>query len=198
MKIYSLLPYITLISVLLADLLLYGGLVHIFFDGDKTIIAGIIAFVGTIIAGFITYLGVNKGLEHRDREVFLSDATEKLMNMEVFKDKYSDYLNAAFISEQIIKNGPENKIAHEAIKLKAKRLISELKLDKEKMYKSMEYEQIEILNSQQKSLDFLTRKKEFTEKDALDCIERIRDVFQVLIVSKEKLELKYRQYKKSD
>ncbi len=195
MRINDYFPYLILFSILLADCIIFGGLIHMFFNGDPTIIAGIIAFIGAIIGGLITYVGVNRTLEHRDREIFLSEATEKLMNMELFIDKYSNYLNAAFLYEQMIGESPRNGQVFELISSTFKRVVSDLKEDKEKMYRSMEYDAIEILNFHQKSIELSIRSKSFSEKEAHNCIGKIRDVFQVFEVSKKQLELKYRHYK---
>lgn len=64
------------------------------------------------------------------------------------------------------------------------------------MYKSMDYDAINILSFHQKSLESLTRKIEFTDEDIEKYIDKIRDVFQVFQVSKEQLEIKYRILKK--
>lgn len=66
---YNFLPYLLIISILLVDIIIYAGLIKLFFNGDVTIIAGVIAFIGAVIGGIITYLGVNKTLHHRDREL---------------------------------------------------------------------------------------------------------------------------------
>ena len=197
-SIEKLTPHLILVSILLIDILFLAGLIKVFFKGNSTIIAGVIAFIGAIIGGYITYLGVNKTLEHRDREVFLNDATEKLMHMEIFRDKYSAYLNAMFLYEPSIRENPKDKNLLDAVSNISKNLIKELKTDKEKMYKNMEYDAIEILSFHQKSLELSIRGKEFTEVEALNCIEKIRDVYQVFNLSKEKLESKYREYKKRD
>jgi hypothetical protein len=47
-------------------------------DISDEIISGIIGFIGSIVGGVITYLGVKITLEHRDREVFLESYNREM------------------------------------------------------------------------------------------------------------------------
>ncbi|KAA0944090.1 AzlD domain-containing protein [Sporosarcina sp. ANT_H38] len=58
MKINNALPYTILASIILMDIFIVAGLINIFFGWDPTIIAGVIAFVGAIIGGSLTLIGV--------------------------------------------------------------------------------------------------------------------------------------------
>ncbi len=63
--------YVAILLLILGDILLLGYILNLIFNWDTTIIAGIIGFFGAVLGGVITYVGVNKTLRHRDRELFL-------------------------------------------------------------------------------------------------------------------------------
>lgn len=69
------------------------------YNWDTTIIAGAIGFVGAFLGGVITYLGVNKTLRHRNIELFLETATEKLIIADDFIQNFKVYVNNAFFYE---------------------------------------------------------------------------------------------------
>ncbi|EIM05015.1 hypothetical protein A1A1_18342 [Planococcus antarcticus DSM 14505] len=197
MKIHSYLPYILIVSILLTDFIIYGGLINMFFEDKETIIAGVIAFFGAIIGGVITYLGVNKTLKHRDKELFLNSATEKLMLLEILIDTYKGSLNQMLFAEIYLDKKADTSQVNKVILSEAKEFVERLKNDKEKMYKSMEYEQIQIITFHQKTLEGLTRKNIYTDEDARESIEKIRSVFHSFDLSKKELESKYYLYRNS-
>ena len=202
MKINTLIPYILIVSIFLANLIIYSGLIKLFFNGDSTIIAGVIAFIGAVIGGMIAYLGVNKTLEHRNRELFLHNATEKLMLLEILSDNYSEYVKKVENWE----NGLNNHFKIESqdridevreISLRETRsliieIVKQLKVDKESMYKSMEYIEIEKLSVYQESLENLLQNKKPAEEDIRKGIDEIKNVFRVFYSSKKQLENKYK------
>lgn len=61
--------FLIFISVLILNMLLiFFGLYSSFFDvTDTTLIAGIIAFFGAVIGGYITLLGVRKTIDHNNK-----------------------------------------------------------------------------------------------------------------------------------
>lgn len=191
-SIEKFIPSLTIVSILLIDILFLAGLIKVFFKWDSTIIAGVIAFIGAIMGGYITYLGVNKTLEHRDRELFLSDATEKLMNMEILTDTYKPYLNMMFFYEYSTPKEHVNALILQEVKKFSQQLMD----DKEKIYKSMEIDSVDIINFHRKTLRFYDVKKELTDDEALKCIEKIRDVCKVIDASENKLRQTYYKYKK--
>lgn len=196
MKVYKYLPYLIIVSLLLADLLLYGGLINMFFNDHETIVAGIIAFFGAIIGGGVTYLGVNKTLKHRDKELFLNSVTEKLMLLEILIDTYKGSLNQMMFAEIYLDKKVDTSRITTSILEESIKFIEMLKKDKEKMYKSMEYNEIKIITFHQKTLEGLTRKNKFTDEDARYSIEKIRSIFKSFDASKKDLESKYYIYRK--
>ncbi|WP_336822905.1 hypothetical protein [Sporosarcina sp. USHLN248] len=51
-------PYIILLSLLLMNVLLASGVIKLLFGGSNTIIAGVIGFIGAVIGGALTLIGV--------------------------------------------------------------------------------------------------------------------------------------------
>lgn len=70
--------YTQLGTMILIDILLILGIIKLLFGWGDSIIGGILGFMG-VLGGAITYIGVRKTLQHRDREIFMASATEKLM-----------------------------------------------------------------------------------------------------------------------
>lgn len=188
MKIKDYIPYILIISILLGDIIIYSGLIKLFFGVDSTIIAGVISFIGAILGGAITYLGVKRSLKHRDREVFLSSATEKLMIVDGLLNTYKVYLNTAFLLEN---SNLDLKIYSDKILSLTKDMINKLNADNEKIYRCMEYDSITILSFHKKSLNSLSVNTTLTPEQTDKCIEKIREIFRVINVDKEQLEKNY-------
>lgn len=61
-------PYVILISFLLAVIIMYAGLIKMFFDMNETIIAGVIAFIGAVIGGAITLVGVKMTIDQTNEK----------------------------------------------------------------------------------------------------------------------------------
>lgn len=175
--------------------LIVGWILIEFYEWKDSIIAAIIAFIGAIFGGAITYIGVNRTLKHRDREIFLSDYGEKLMIMDEFEETYSKYLNSVFF----IKNS-SNLIEEEKTRKTLnviKSLYEQLTIDRVKIYKVMDYnDSIEILNFYKKSLKQYISKSVISREEADKCADKISSIFQVFQVSKSQIEKKYRQYRK--
>ncbi|MFI2132898.1 hypothetical protein ACH434_23065 [Lysinibacillus fusiformis] len=71
---------IILISILGMDIIMYSWIVNLFFKKDPTIVAGIIAFFGAVIGGYLTWSGVRYSIEHqkaKDRLDRLPDILKK-------------------------------------------------------------------------------------------------------------------------
>ena len=162
-------------------------------DGNTTV-SFIGAILGGLLSGYITLLGVNKTLKHRDREVFLNNYSEKLMQMDVFEETYSKYVNSIYFIENsdLYEEEKRGKIQNVI-----KSLYEQLTIDREKIYKVMDYnDSIEILNLYKKSLRQYINKNTLSKQDADACVGKIRDIFQIFNVSKKHLEKKYREFRK--
>lgn len=188
-------PYLILISILLADLLIYTGLIKIFFDGSDTIIAGVIGFVGAVLGGVITYRGVNKTLKHRNREVFLSTATEKLAVIDQLITTYQKYLNSAFIYEYAATERGER---DQVVLALLRDFYEQISNDKEKFYKNMTYDEATIINFHIKTIRLLMHKSDLNKGEIAKGIEVIRSIFDVFLISQKKLERKYYEYSKTE
>ncbi|MED4399795.1 hypothetical protein [Metabacillus fastidiosus] len=188
-------PYFIFISIFLADLIMYGGLVRMFFGKmDTTIIAGIISFIGAVLGGTITYVGVRKTLQHRDREVFMTGITEKLMINDGLINTYKNFLNASFFMRSLEFESDEEK---ERLVEFIKKMLTQLDDDNEKFYKCMDYDAIRIMDFHKKSLNGSIAKRPITIDNANNCIEKVGSIYQVISVNKTQLEEKYYKYKRN-
>lgn len=189
--------YVAILLLILGDLLLLGYILNLIFNWDTTIIAGIISFIGSVFGGVITYFGVNKTLRHRDRELFLETATEKLILSDDLIQKHKKYLNSAFLYEN---EGNVGNMEPNAINKGVQNLLKEfyesLELRNKDFYKTMDYDDLKILMFHQKTMSFLVLKTNFNEEDRKDSIEKIRSVFNIFNVNKEKLEENYYKNKR--
>lgn len=82
-------PYIMLLSVILVNALLITGMMKMFFDWSPTILAGVIAFIGAIIGGSITLMGVNKTIQEGRRKEELESYLLKLQYTNTLTNKLS-------------------------------------------------------------------------------------------------------------
>lgn len=80
----SLNGYIIVSFTLLINLIGFLGVISVVFSLSDTIIAGVIAFLGAMLGGFITYLGVKLSLDYRDRELFLQSFNLKMHTISIF------------------------------------------------------------------------------------------------------------------
>lgn len=72
--------YVVIISIFLADIIMYAGLIKIFFNGNETIIAGVIAFVGAVIGGALTLIGVQYTIQIQRKKDRLEKLPELIIN----------------------------------------------------------------------------------------------------------------------
>ncbi|PEY43146.1 hypothetical protein CN895_24090 [Bacillus cereus] len=186
-------PYFVLISVVILDLIIFYAVMDALKVLQKELIVGIITFLGSILGGVITLAGVKATLKHRDREVFLLSATEKLLAVE----RLIEYLKGPFNDIFYYQNGPldlELKCMH--IKREAASFDKELNANKEMIYKNLEYDKVHLITFYQKTLSSIIRKTEINEEEKDACIEKIQSIFGLLLESKNELESKYYKYKK--
>ncbi|MCL7871041.1 hypothetical protein [Bacillus altitudinis] len=85
-----------IIFLILVDLLVLLAILDVLFEDLVTIWAGIIAFVGAIIGGAITYFGVKLQIKHREKELFMETANEKLVQMNILINSLKPMFNEFF------------------------------------------------------------------------------------------------------
>jgi len=192
-KINKYLPYFVLISVIMIDCIIFYSLMKVMDVFEKELIAALIGFVGSVLGGVITLIGVNVTLKHRDRELFLNNATERLVALEQLIENLNGYLNRLFIYNTSEMDGA-SKCRH--VKKETKGFYEKLNSHKKMLYKSLEFDEIQIINFYQKTLTPLVLKEVLEEEEKEKCIEKVQSIFKVLIDSKENLEEKYYKYKK--
>lgn len=109
-KMYSnIIFFIIILSLFLGDLLIYTGILNIFFEEKETIWAGIIGFTGAVLGGGITYYGIRMQLNHRDRELFLQTVHIKMETCQELIRKYFKYKNLAYGLVKFSKDLDDNK-----------------------------------------------------------------------------------------
>lgn len=62
--------YFLISFLILIDILIFGGTLFVFYKFDATILGSIIGFVGTIIGGFITMLGVRATIDAGNKQTY--------------------------------------------------------------------------------------------------------------------------------
>ncbi|WP_342502022.1 hypothetical protein [Bacillus sp. FSL W7-1085] len=82
---------IIIVSLFLGDLIIYTGLLNLFFEDKETLWAGIIGFTGAVIGGGITYYGIRMQLNHKDREVFIQSVQARTDIIQEYLSKYGPY-----------------------------------------------------------------------------------------------------------
>ncbi len=179
--------------ICLLELIVILGILSLIFGLGETIVAGLIAFVGAVIGGGITYFGVNKTLKHRNSELFLQNATERLASLDYLVSVFKVYLNEAFVHEIAV---AEKKVVYTKAKLLIQRFYGSIIDNNEAFYKNLTFDEVEILMFHTKTVNYLAAKKHLTDEDIAKAIKVIREVFNVLHVSKGKLKTKYYRLKK--
>lgn len=192
-KIYDYMPYVVLISVIIIDFIIFYALMVTLKVLEKEIVAAIIGFIGSVLGGIITLIGVHLTLKHRDREIFLASATEKLLAVEHLINNLRGHLNSSTIYEH--SNLEQEKICN-IIRLLTKSFNETLNENKNTVYKYLEFDEVRIIDFHQKTLSPILAKKVISVKEKEKCIDTIQSIFKVLIVSKENLENRYYKYKK--
>lgn len=160
-----------IVSLFLGDLLLYSGILNMFFKDKETIWAGLIAFAGAILGGAITYYGVKLQIQHREKEIFMSNVTETLTKinelLRFLKPSFNRFLwiETSFMDE-------ESKAMH--IKLNVNDFDKVLTEQKEIVYKYLDYELVELIELHQKFYHMYKEKYSFQE--AYEDMEKCRDI----------------------
>jgi len=101
-------PYIIIISIILMNILLCGGIISIFFVDKEAIIAGVIAFFGAVIGGSITLVGVSKTINENRKGERIKEIKIDLKSVEYLNDELYKLFNSLYpdklIPEQELDN----------------------------------------------------------------------------------------------
>ncbi|PEQ78185.1 hypothetical protein CN454_04990 [Bacillus cereus] len=187
------LPYFVLVSVVILDLIIFYAVMDALKVLEKELIVGLIAFLGSILGGLITLVGVNATLKHRDREVFLISATEKLLAVDKLITDLKEFPNNITIIDASSLDS-ENKCLR--ILKEADLFYKQLDDNKELIYKNIDYDKVHMIDYYQKTLYPITRKLPINEEEKDACIEKVQSIFGILLESKEEIQSKYYKYKK--
>lgn len=191
-KIYDYMPYVVLLSVLIIDIIIFYALMVTFKIIETEIAVAFIGFIGSVVGGIITLLGVQLTLKHRDREIFLTSATERLIGVEHLIDELQVHLNTIDLFEHSYMG--ENR--HKHIRRQVKAFSETLNRNKKFVYKYLEYEDVSKINNYQETLNPLLIFEGITEEELEECIKVIRAIQHVLTNSKNILQESYYRYKK--
>lgn len=185
--------YGIILFLLLGDLLLFFHVLDEMFKWNDAIIGGVLGFIGAVLGGVITYIGVNKTIQHRNKEVFLETATEKLIIFDKLLQDHQVYLNRTSMIDARLNDAKKNEII-KGILLEFHKSIKD---NTSNFYKSMKYEDVQVIMIYQKFMARLIVKNELNEEERADAIEKVQSTFKRILDSKKKLESKYYQYSKN-
>ncbi|NQD50700.1 hypothetical protein HP440_09310 [Bacillus altitudinis] len=181
--------FIIIVSLFLGDLILYTGLLNLFFEDKETLWAGIIGFTGAIIGGGITYYGIRMQLNHRDREVFIQSAQARTDIIRGYLDKYRRYYHY-YLYYKDNNDIPKdyNYVINEFIDLLYEDKISYLSvLDYEAVIKTRE-----LRNSLIDNMEF-----DGTIIDPEKALEEIMEFYQIFLDFSNQLEAKFIELKRN-
>ncbi|MCY8141918.1 hypothetical protein [Bacillus haynesii] len=189
--------FFIIFSLLLGDIILFSSLINEFFVHSETIIAGIIGFVGAILGGAITYLGVRLQLSHRDKEVFLSTATVRLDTLSLLDDKYSSFNGSA-----IVYSSYKQYMDAEHRILQIDRLIGEvietIQQDRKVLMEVMGYSEFkEIINIKDSLYGMITNfgvQIPLTQDKAKEGIAEIQKLYKIISDYRKSITKKYDDY----
>ncbi|MCY9296731.1 hypothetical protein BJH90_03750 [Bacillus halotolerans] len=182
-----------ILSLFIGDLLLYSGILNTFFEDKEAIWAGLIAFIGAILGGAITYYGVKLQIQHREKEIFMSTVTETLTKINELMSFLTPSFNSFFFLEH---SYMDEDIKARHIRRNVIEFHKVLTEQKDIVYKYLDYELVELIEFHQKFL--LLHKEKLSYKEAHDQMEKCRDIYNVLNNGKERIKQKYRKYKRTE
>ncbi|MCY8672604.1 hypothetical protein P9D31_14615 [Bacillus haynesii] len=184
-------------SLLLGDIILFSNLINEFFVDSETIIAGVIGFIGALLGGVITYAGVRLQISHRDKELFLSTATERLYTLSLLYDKYLSYNGRAILYSSYKQYmDPEHRT------LQTGRLIGEvietIQQDRKVLMEVMGYSEFkEIINIKDSLYSKITNfgvRIPLTQDKAKEGIAEIQKLYKIISDYRKSITKKYDDY----
>ncbi len=189
---YSNIIFFTIIlSLFLGDLLIYTGLLNMFFEDRETIWAGIIAFIGAIIGGAITYYGVRLQIHHREKEMFLGTASESLKKMNILINSLKPIYNHFFLIKH---SSDDENVKKSQAQSYVKEFDKNLTEHKDIVYEYLDYETVELIDFFQKSL-FIRIDNSLDYPKVQKDMEHLEEIYNMILGEKIIIEEKYRHYK---
>lgn len=207
-----------IVSLFSFNLIIYTGLLNLFFEDNETIWAGIIAFTGAIIGGAITYYGVKLQLYSREKELFMSTASEKLIKLDQLLDelyKHRDQFlnmkkdviktieekNAEFVKEIPVTNFEYQLETKDALYKLEKSLLEKLEIHITKFKKIFKKEINSMLidtyleyESRKKILYLLTVPISIKKVQHIDA--KVKYIDDIILIFREEYNKTYKKYKK--
>ncbi|WP_144679850.1 hypothetical protein [Bacillus altitudinis] len=179
-----------ILSIFIADVLIYCGILNLFFKDKETIWAGLIALVGAIIGGAITFLGVKLQIKHRDKELFMETANEKLVKMNILINSLKPMFNEFYYIRET--ETDEDKRSAKFQKC-IKEFDKSLTQHKEIVQKYLDYNLVGIIEYHQRSLALEGEILHINEikKD----VDHFEEIYNMIKNEMYEIEEKYKQLK---
>ncbi|HAM79588.1 hypothetical protein [Ornithinibacillus bavariensis] len=110
-KIIEILPWFILISLVILDIIMYIGIIKMFFGFGMDIIVGLFGLVGAILTGVVTLIGVRMGmksssenlklsLEFQEKADFINSAPLKIRSVHSAIKKLNELANMVLVTKQ--------------------------------------------------------------------------------------------------
>lgn len=149
------------------------------------IIGGKSGFAVACIGTLFTLYGVKKSLDHRNMELYLDSAKERLLVLEELMDTYENILDEVEKENSKQENSVKNANTQESSRDFYNKLINS---NLEELYKYMEYNSIVKLKNILKKLKDLYELETFDDADATVTLEVMQEVYLVLNENKNYVE----------
>ncbi|AKC66894.1 MULTISPECIES: hypothetical protein [Bacillus] len=182
-----------ILSIFIADVLIYCGILNLFFKDKETIWAGLIALLGAIIGGGITYLGVRRQIQQREKEIFMGTVTETLVkiNQLINQLKPIEFTLYYLINPQTTEADKEK-----VIKSYIFGFIKVLKEQEEIVYKYLDYDLVLLIRNFQRGFPDPQLLEGYNiEMDIYKEVKECTYIFNKLIEEEKRIEQRYKEYK---
>jgi hypothetical protein len=188
--------YIIITFVVIINLFGFMGSALLLFKEDSELVSGALSFVGSILGGLITFVGVKYTLEYNSNEKEIDSSSKKIFLVEDFIYETRSHFNALFILESA------NNLSDEAKKESYIRIVNEFNDKLNRHYKKirmvLDYDFISILGFHRQSLQTIVFMLNNNPKENVysDGIEKVRDIYGSLIQHKQSLVENYYSLKR--
>ncbi|AMM88698.1 hypothetical protein UP15_06920 [Bacillus pumilus] len=180
-----------IIFLILVDLLILFAILDVLFEDLVTIWAGIIAFAGAIIGGAITYLGVYIQIKHREKELFMETANEKLVKINILINSLKPMLNKFYFIRTTETDEEKKAVNSRYCVNEFDRILTQ---HKEIVQKYLPYNLVGQIEFYQRSLSLEGEILNINEieKD----VEHLEEIYNEIKIEMYKIEKKYKQLNK--